>query len=385
MFEEKRKLKLKCFEYLGSYGENIRTKFSNICNKTGMYNVPEELFQKRTPRKNRVLISWKTVKKNNLNIEKLESFENGVVVEFMNIDYLDDDNQNDPVFIELKNRLGSNKNVSSIITFRTENGSSSSSIPRIAFSNFINNTEVIYNDNKIIINKNNYMNYALEKTLDGSGSGIGNDKWKGFLFVSIKGGQQATIETHKNKSITLFNPACEYANKEVSIDIDLTLSYFAMCSIDYTNLPKDKKNLHINLLTKLEEILKNIEYELNNKKISLFQYCNMHPSLAISKNKLIDPIQMKEISISNFDVASIANPESIDITHNEAVNKELYYWDSERKCILSPARPTNLFWSYHLSNMMQQNFSLSDYIKHEEEIYKKRQEFRKNFDFTEDI
>lgn len=385
MFEEKRKLKLKCFEYLGSYGENIRTKFSNICNKTGMYNVPEELFQKRTPRKNRVLISWKTVKKNNLNIEKLESFENGVVVEFMNNDYLDDDNQNDPVFIELKNRLGSNKNVSSIITFRTENGSSSSSIPRIAFSNFINNTEVIYNDNKIIINKNNYMNYALEKTLDGSGSGIGNDKWKGFLFVSIKGGQQATIETHKNKSITLFNPACEYASKEVSIDIDLTLSYFAMCSIDYTNLPKDKKNLHINLLTKLEEILKNIEYELNNKKISLFQYCNMHPSLAISKNKLIDPIQMKEISISNFDVASIANPESIDITHNEAVNKELYYWDSERKCILSPARPTNLFWSYHLSNMMQQNFSLSDYINHEEEIYKKRQEFRKNFDFTEDI
>lgn len=119
MFEEKRKLKLKCFEYLGSYGENIRTKFSNICNKTGMYNVPEELFQKRTPRKNRVLISWKTVKKNNLNIEKLESFENGVVVEFMNNDYLDDDNQNDPVFIELKNRLGSNKNVSSIITFRT--------------------------------------------------------------------------------------------------------------------------------------------------------------------------------------------------------------------------------------------------------------------------
>lgn len=190
MFEEKRKLKLKCFEYLGSYGENIRTKFSNICNKTGMYNVPEELFQKRTPRKNRVLISWKTVKKNNLNIEKLESFENGVVVEFMNNDYLDDDNQNDPVFIELKNRLGSNKNVSSIITFRTENGSSSSSIPRIAFSNFINNTEVIYNDNKIIINKNNYMNYALEKTLDGSGSGIGNDKWKGFLFVSIRVGNK---------------------------------------------------------------------------------------------------------------------------------------------------------------------------------------------------
>lgn len=385
MFEEKRKLKLKCFEYLGSYGENIRTKLNNICSKTGMYNVPEELFQKRTSRKNRVLISWKTVKKNNLDMQKLNSFENGIVVEFMNNDYFDEENQKNPFFIELKNRLGSDDNVSSIITFRSENGSSSSSIPRIAFSKFINNTEVNYRGQKIIINENNYMDYILEKKVNGFRSGIGNDKWKGFLFISIKGGQQDTIETHKENPITLFNPACEYANSDVSLDIDLTLSYFAMRSIDYNNLPDDKKKQHKYLFDKLSEMLKKINYELNGNNVSLFKYCNMHPSMAINENKLLDPIQLREISISNFNITDSVNSESIDITHNEAVNKELYYWDDEKNCVLSSARPTNLFWSYHLSNMMQQDFNLSDYIEYEEEIYNKRQQFKEFFDFTNDI
>ena len=110
----------------------------------------------------------------------------------------------------------------------------------------------------------------------------------------------------------------------------------------------------------------------------------MHPSLAINENALIDPIQLREIDISKFNITT-NDPESIDITHNEAVNKECYYWDEERKCVLSPARPTNLFWSYHLSNMMQQDFNLSGYIEYEEEIYNKRQEFKEFFDFTNNI
>lgn len=381
---DKRVLKLDCFDYLGFYGKNIRTKFDNICNKTGMYNVPDELFQKRTPRKNRILISWKTVKKNNLDMGKLSSFTNGVVVELMNNDFFDDDNQNNPTFIELKNRIGSDENVSAIISFRSENGSSSSSIPRIAFAKFIAGTEVFYKGKKIIVDENNYIDYKLEKTMDGQGSGVGNDKWTGFMFVSIKGGQQDTIETHKNNSITLFNPACEYANEDVSLDIDLTLAYFAMRSIDYTNLPDDKKVEHKLLLEELADTLNEIKYDLNGNIVTLYKYCNMHPSLAINENALIDPIQLREIDISKFNITT-NDPESIDITHNEAVNKECYYWDEERKCILSPARPTNLFWSYHLSNMMQQDFNLSGYIEYEEEIYNKRQEFKEYFDFTNNI
>lgn len=99
------------------------------------------------------------------------------------------------------------------------------------------------------------MNYILEKTVDGLGSGVGNDKWKGFLFVSIRGGQQDTIETHKDNQITLFNPACEYANAEVSLDIDLTLAYFAMRSIDFDNLPDDKKAQHKEIFDKLSEMV----------------------------------------------------------------------------------------------------------------------------------
>ena len=385
MIEEKRKLKLASFKYLSSYGEFIRAKFDNICGKTGSYNVPKELFQERTSRKNRSLISWKTVKKNKLSIEMLNSFENGVVVEFINNDYFNDDDQDNELFLELKNRLGSDENVSSIISFRSEDGSSSSAIQRSSFAKFIDNTEVVYKGKKITINDSNYKEYALKKLVDGSGSGSGNNKWSGFLFVSIKGGQQDKIETHNNDDITLFNPACEYASKEVSFDIDLTLAYFAMRSIDLNNLPEDKKIIHNSLISRLEKILKETTYELNGKDITLYHYCNMHPSLAIDEKRLYDPIQLRDIPISKFNIKSSSDPESIDLTHNEAVNKEIYYWDDKRKCILSPARPTNLFWSYHFSNMMQQDFNLSGYIKYEEEIYKKRQEFKEFFDFTNDI
>ncbi|NLX69020.1 MAG: hypothetical protein GXZ12_06295, partial [Clostridiaceae bacterium] len=41
--------------------DNITTKLSNVCGKTGQYYVPGELFQKRTARKNRAIIMWKTV------------------------------------------------------------------------------------------------------------------------------------------------------------------------------------------------------------------------------------------------------------------------------------------------------------------------------------
>ncbi len=53
----KNQIRLSAFNFLGEYDPKIRTKFSNICSKIGQHSVPNELFQKRTPRKNRVLIS----------------------------------------------------------------------------------------------------------------------------------------------------------------------------------------------------------------------------------------------------------------------------------------------------------------------------------------
>ena len=92
---------------------------------------------------------------------------------------------------------------------------------------------------------------------------------------------------------------------------------------------------------------------------------------------LVDPIQLKRINIKHFDISE-RTADSIDFTHGEAVIYQRYYWDKAKNCILSPARPTNVFWSFHLSNMMQQDYSLEDYFKYEEERFKSRQRLLHN-------
>ena len=366
----KKKIKDRAFKFLAKFDKKIKTKFSNISNKTGQYNVPSELFQKRTPRKNRVLISWKTVKKNSLTIEQLNSFSGGVAVEFVNEDFFNEANQKDPLFIELKKRLGSDENVASIISIRSESGSSSSAIQRSAFQQLINNTVVNYKNNEVTINENNYKDYAITKNSKG---GIGNEKWSGFLFVSIRGGQQDTLGTHQ-KNITVFNPACEYANEDVCMDLDIVMSYFALKSIQKDNLNEEDKAIYDKLILDVEEVLISTSYENPSYNGNLLDYCRNHPSIKMVENHLYDPIQVQEIQIGDFAIDNKEDPRNLDFTHDEAVNNDKYYWDTEKNCILSAARPTNVFWSKHLSNMMQQNFSLTEYFEHEENIIKRRKE-----------
>jgi len=366
----KNQVRLKAFNFLGNIDSKIRTKFSNINGKTGQYNVPDELFQKRTPRKNRVLISWKTVEKNNLSIEQLESFSGGVAVEFVNEDFFNQENQTNPVFMELKNRIGSNNTIASIITIRSESGSSSSAIQRESFNKFLNNTEIIYNNEKIILSNNNYQNYFITQTESG---GIGNEKWNGFLFISIKGGQQDIIESHIENQ-TIFNPACEFATETVCLDIDLVMIYFALMSVDTSSLSANKTKEYNIILSNIEPHLQNSIYNNVSFSGNLLDYCKNHPSLKMFRGKLYDPIQVKEINIEDFAIDDIKNPKKIDFTHDKAVFYENYYWDTSQNCILSPANPTNIFWSKHLSNMMQQDFSLDGYFRHEEEIVERRRQ-----------
>lgn len=365
---EKRDLKNELLNFLGQFGSKIKTKFTNISGKTGQYDVPDELYQKRTSRKNRILISWKTVKENNLTLSQLKTFSGGVVVEFRNDDFFNVNNKQNELFNELVQLLGSNEIVSSIITIRAENGSSSSEIQRTSFEKLTNNLEVIYQNKKVIINKNNFMDYAIKQIQTG---GTGNEKWTGFIFVSIRGGQQDVISSN-NEHQTLFNPACEFANEDVSLDLDLTMSYFAMNSINLNNLSKKQKQDFDDLLNLLKKKLRNIRYDNQTYKGDLLTYCDNHPSLKMVNGKLFDPIQAEQINISDFGIDNKDDPRNIDFTHDEAVNKDRYYWDNVKKCLLSAARPTNVFWSKHLSNMMQQNFSLQEYFDKEKEIIKKR-------------
>lgn len=117
---EKNLLKRKLINFLAEFDLKIKTKMTNICDKTGQYNVPSELFQKRTSRKNRALISWEEVRNNGLTIEQLSTYEGGIVVELINNDFFDESNKNNNVFVELLNRIGSNESVSTIISFRKE-------------------------------------------------------------------------------------------------------------------------------------------------------------------------------------------------------------------------------------------------------------------------
>lgn len=371
----KEKIKREVFNFLGLFGEDIKTKFNNICGKTGQYDVPPELFQKRTSRDNRILISWKDVVKNNLSLEQLNTIYGGVVVEFRNNDFFEEANKSNDLYNYLASYLGSDKTVSSIISIRSEAGSSSSSLQRACLDKLTNNLEINYNNEKIILNKENYCDFAIKRISSG---GKGNEKWCGFLYVSIKGGQQDTIETHRGQELAIFNPACEYANNDVIQDLNLVLAYFAMLSIDTELLEQKKLTItYNNIKEKMEMALKQIHYNISDFSGTLYEYCTNHYSAKMYKGFLYDPIQLKRISINDF-ANKRRTENSIDLTHNEAVEKCTFYWDNERKCLLSPARPTNIFWSFHLSNMMQQNYTLSEYFEYERQRYIKRQELIKD-------
>ena len=352
-------------------GDKAYTKLDNICGKTGRYGVPKELFQERTSRKNRVLLPWKEVKKNELTIEQLETFSGGVVVEFVNEDYFEPSNQKNPVFVALKHRLGGNDVVSSIITIRSEAGSSSSAIQRDCYARLISGTKVIYNGAEILIDKDNYNDYLLERVSVG---GMGNEKWTGFLYISIRGGQQKGIQTHEGKKLLLFNPACEFANAEVLCDIDLVMLYFALCSVDVQKLSLLIQTQYNEIKNRLQRALTESCYESDCYTGNLFDYCSNHLS-TLNSGSLMDPIQALPIYIEDFSVDDKNDSRNLDFTHNEAVKKKSYYWDKKHNCLLSAARPTNAFWSKHTSNMMQQDMGLDEYLSFEENNIARRKHY----------
>lgn len=365
-----------------SVGKKAHTKLKNMCNKTGQYGIPSELFQKRTLRRNRVLISWKEVRDNNITIEQLQTFSGGVVVEFVNEDYFINESSlesvNQRTYLYLRSQIGSDELVSAIITFRSEAGTSSSRKARQCFDEFIKGTEVICNEKRIVIDESNYSNYLLEVVDEKAGIKTGNDAWKGFLFYSIKGGDHKPKESHAKKELRLFNPACEYATDKVSVDIDLVMLYFALSCIDKKSITDKKKlkkydKISNQLKQALEESIYNSTYYSGN----LLDYCNNHISILLNPGCLTDPIQAKKIEIVDFAIDDKSDFRNLDFTHNEAVKKKKYYWDEEQKCILSAARPTNVFWSKHSSNMMQQDMSLEEYFAFEKDNIKRRKKLLK--------
>ncbi|NLM18437.1 MAG: hypothetical protein GX217_00225 [Clostridiaceae bacterium] len=323
----------------------INEKFMNLYAKTPPRYVPNTLFTKRTARKGRALIPFSHVVNNELTYDQLDTFENGVVVEFVNNDYFEQlkltEKEQNEVFKKLKDKLGSDDNVSAMIDIRST-GLSSSQEERLAYEELLkfldkNNLSV---EECIIRRKKNYSGLISE----------GNEKWEGFIHYQISGGQQDVLDSHKQfgqgiekKEFYLFIPSVDYTSLEVSIDISLVLIYFAMFSIPKSN----RKKAWNDLLSEIEMYLSVREYDTG----TLLEYVQNHISLQLIPGKLTDPIQCRAIKIEDF-ASKTADNESIDLTHQESVNKQIYVYDNKLETLLTPARPTNVFWSKKLSNMM---------------------------------
>ena len=54
----------------------------------------------------------------------------------------------------------------------------------------------------------------------------------------------------------------------------------------------------------------------------------------------------------DFSIKEKDDPLNLDFTHNVSVKKDRFIWDNAKRVILPPSKPTNVFWSKHLSNMM---------------------------------
>lgn len=356
---DERKLHSKVWSFWGSIDDKILEKFKNLNGKTGRYDVPHELFQRRTSRSNRVLIRWKIIDNNKIKLYHLKTFYGGICVELVNHDYFK--KSNNKLLNTLKKDVGSNNIISSMISLRNEAGISNSSLQRDIF----NKQKIIKNIKYPIIERDSKIGYK------GKGD---NSVWKGKIYYSIRGGEQNSIESHPNSPFpTLFNPAVEYANERVCFDIDMTMSYFALHCND---IKKEKEEID-SLKREIEEYLKNRKYKetklktnKTTKETTLLDYCKNHYSLKFGNGILIDPIQLDEMLIEDFKTSNTKN--SAVVSHNESADKSIFYFEENEKFILSPARPTNLFWSKHHSNMMQQDLTLIDYFEAEENRYKKR-------------
>ena len=350
---------------MSSIGSNISEKFKNINGKTAKNNVPNHLWQKRTHRKNRVLISWKSVHRNELNFDQLETFDGGIVVEFVNDDFFNPLYSENDVYKELKNRVGSDENVSSIISFRVEEGDSGANVARESYAKF----------------QKMFPDFTLSPIVRKEGSfrnkGMGNDKWEGNSYIFIQGGQQQSINSHDHfeqnlgfKNPRLFNPANEFANEEVRKDLYISLTYFFLHCHDINHYVESAQ---------LQNLKEGCESYLNSRNydhVNLLEYCINHPSIAWEKGVLMDPIAVERLNVLDFDVKwDFENPLCIAICHNQPVNKDNFVYDYKNNCILTPAQPTNVFWGKQSSNMIQQSHKLDDYFRLEEARVEKRRPY----------
>jgi hypothetical protein len=333
--------------------KNIRTKLKNI-NKAGICDVCPT---KRVSQNSRILLPYYIIRKSGLKLGQLKTYTSGVVIELPFREYerirnssVGDDEIDDYI---INNIGGDTSNpVAAIITIRKENGYSGSSVQR---------EDLIRLKNEIILRSWEPVAYNPEKTMKGR-KNKGNSNWSGHYYYKISGGSQESFKSHPNKEPQIFTTHKGFMSTEkIVTDVIASLVWQMLHIFDIDKYISTEDALKYKQT--LEEYLKDTMYLGTSCYESIKKFEN------IRYGKLISPITRNAISITAFDKEAVGDRKDdiVDISHNEAVNKNNIRFCPENNVMLSDYFPGNLFWDTHLGNMQQQSFTLKEYRAEENE------------------
>ena len=329
------------------FPKNIRTKLKNI-NKAGICDVCPT---KRVSQNSRISLPYYIIRKSGLTLDQLKTYTSGLVIElpfreYERISRINSNNDELDAYI-ITNIGGETTNpVVAIVTIRKENGYSGSSVQR---------EDLVRLKNEIVVRGWEPVAYNPEKTIKGK-KNKGNANWSGHYYYKISGGSQQSFKSHPNKEPQIFTTHKGFMTTEKIItDVMASLVWQMLHTFDIEKCIPGEDALKYKQI--LEDYLKNTTY------LGKSCYESMKKLENIRDGKLISPITQKEISINAFDKETVdgGKDEIVDISHDDAVNKNNIRFCPENNVMLSDYFPGNLFWDTHLGNMQQQSFTVKEY------------------------
>jgi hypothetical protein len=339
--------------------KNIRTKLKNI-NKAGMCDVCPT---KRVSQNSRISLPYYIIRKSGLTLDQLKTHTSGVVIElpFREYERISKSSVgNDELDAYIANNIGgaTTNAVAAIVTIRKENGYSGSSAQREDLKRL---------ENEIVVKAWEPVAYNPEKTMKGK-KNKGNENWSGHYYYKVSGGSQQSFKSHPNKEPQIFTTHKGFMSTDkLIIDVVASLVWQMLHIFDIDKYISTEDALKCKQT--LEQYLKDTMY------LGKSCYDSMKKLENIRDGKLISPITQKEISITAFDKETVDGgnkDEIVDISHDDAVNKNNIQFCPENNVMLSDYFPGNLFWDTHLGNMQQQSFTVKEYWAEMEERNAKR-------------
>lgn len=319
------------------YEPSGATKLDNINKASLDTSIP--CTTHRVPQNSRMILPYELVTKNNLTIQKLNTYSNGVCIEILPSTFkeLTNNSHNNELDDYIINNIGSNNNVSVIVSITKSAGFSGSSKER--------------EEKKILdeLIKDHNWKPIVKKTKQNKG----NDKWEGHYYYNISGGQQTTLKSWEGKEEQIFTTYKGFMSSLKVINaVKASLFYPLLFVYDIDKIIDNNEDV-IKYKLILENYLKKKNYMGKSCYNSIIEL------KCIDKNgHLISPITFDKISIDDFCIKN-----KLNISHNVAVSKKIILFCNENQVMLSDYRPGNLFWDFKIANMRQQDDTIEEYWK----------------------